>query len=133
MPEKTRVTIAGSDYVIVDEATFERLLEATEDAGDLAHARRVEARIAAGEEEAVPAEVVNSLLAGDNPIRVWRRHRGLTIDELARRANISRAYLSQLETGKREGKLSTIAALAGALDLDIGELAEDLATASKSA
>lgn len=133
MPEKTRLTLAGGDYVIVDEATFERLLEAAEDAEDVAHARRVEARIAAGEEEAVPAKVVNSLLAGDNPIRVWRRHRGLTIDALARRAEISPAYLSQLETGKREGKLSTIAALAGALDLDIGELAEDLALAFRRA
>ena len=133
MPEETRVTLAGRDYVIVEEATFKRLRDAAEDAADLAHARRVVARIAAGEEEAIPSEVVDSLFAGDNPIRVWRRHRALTIDELAGRAGISPAYLSQLETGKREGKLATIAALAGALGRDFGDLAEELAAAAKSA
>ena len=126
MPEETHLSLAGRDYVIVDKATFKRLREAAEDADDLAHAEGVMARIAAGEEEAIPLGVVKSLLAGDNPIRVWRRHRGFTIDALARRAGISRAYLSQIETGKREGKLSVIAALAAALERDLGDLAERL-------
>jgi hypothetical protein len=38
---------------------------------------------AAGEEELVPSDVVERLLAAENPIRVWRTHRGLTSAALA--------------------------------------------------
>ncbi len=57
----------------------------------------------AGGEELVPAEVVYALLDGGNPIRVWREFRGLSQGELATKAGISASYLSQLESGKRDG------------------------------
>lgn len=34
-------------------------------------------------------------------IKEWRRHRGLTQDQLAERIGIDRAYLSKIESGKR--------------------------------
>lgn len=70
----------------------------------------------------VPGDVVARIVGGENPIRVWRQHRGLKLIELAERAGLSHAYLSQLETGKREGSLRAIAAIAWALDVDFDAL-----------
>ena len=44
---------------------------------------RFKARLAAGQEELVPAAVVNALLDGANPVRVWRDYRGLSAKDLA--------------------------------------------------
>lgn len=93
-----------------------------EDAADRAALERFRNRRAAGEEELIAAEIVDRLLDGENRIRVWREHRGLTLDLLAERAGIAQAYLSQLETGKREGEIDTLRAIAGALALTIDDL-----------
>lgn len=42
------------------------------------------------------------------PIRAWRKHRRLTVSALADQADISQAYLSQIESGKREDKASVL-------------------------
>ena len=46
----------------------------------------------------------------------------MTQADLAARAAISAMYLSQIETGKRGGSTKVIAALAKALDVDVGDL-----------
>jgi hypothetical protein len=46
-------------------------------------------RLAAGEEELIPSEMVMRMVAGDSPVRVWREHRGLTMAALAERAGIA--------------------------------------------
>ena len=55
---------------------------------------------------------------------LWRRHRGLTQDALARRAGIARPNLSTIEQGRREVTLTTLRALAAALDVRPGVLAD---------
>ncbi|MEV5778035.1 helix-turn-helix domain-containing protein [Streptomyces antimycoticus] len=56
-------------------------------------------------------------------LATWRRHRGLTPDELASRTGLELAYVTELEAGRewmdRRGRL---AALAAALRLDIADL-----------
>lgn len=73
-------------------------------------------------EELVPSGVVYALLDGDNPIRVWREYRGLTQRQLAQIAEISVPYLSQLESGKRNGTTDALSAIAKALDLDLDDI-----------
>ncbi len=73
-------------------------------------------------EELIPAEVVYALLDGANPIRVWREYRGLSQGELAARAGISPSYLSQLESGKRDGTMEVLSAVAAALDVTLDDL-----------
>ena len=51
--------------------------------------------------------MVDRILNGENLVRVWREHRGLTVSALAQMAGIAQPYLSQIETGKREGTLQT--------------------------
>ena len=78
-------------------------------------------RIATGE-ELVPAEVVYAVLDSGNPIRVWREHRGLSQAELAAQVGISASYLSQLESGERDGTIEVLQGVAAALGVDLDDL-----------
>jgi len=52
-------------------------------------------------------------------IRERRLRRGLVIEELARKTGLSKAYISQIETGKASPSLSTAEKLAQALDVPL--------------
>ena len=80
------------------------------------------ADLEAGRDELVPSDVVNALLTGKNPIRVWREYRGLSRKELAARADISPTYLARLERGERRGTLRVLLRLAEALDIEVEDL-----------
>ena len=71
----------------------------------------------------IPADVAHRIADGENPVRVWRDHRGLKAVALARKAGISPAYLSEIETGKKEGTFRTMAALARHLEISLDDLA----------
>ena len=70
----------------------------------------------------IPATVANAVLDGEQPVKVWREHRGLTQDALAAKAGISKPYLCQIETRKRVGALKTLQAIAGALAVSVNDL-----------
>jgi DNA-binding XRE family transcriptional regulator len=108
--------------IVVPEATFERLRDAAEMAEDVLAYDEAKRRLAAGEEEFVPSAMVDRILAGENLVRVWREHRGLTVSALAEMAGIAQPYLSQIETGKREGTLQTMKKIAGALRVKLDDL-----------
>jgi len=104
----------------IDE--YRRLLELAEDAKDAEALHRAARRYASGKEEAIPAEVVDRLLAGESPVRVWREHRGLTAALLAEMIGVTPAHISKLETGKGEPSIGLLKKLATALDVDIDSL-----------
>jgi DNA-binding XRE family transcriptional regulator len=108
--------------VVLREADYLRLYEAAEDADAATIIDRFRTKLAAGEEELVPADVVKRLLAGENPVRVWREHRGMKAGELAVKAGLSQAYVSQLEAGKREGSVAAMKSIAEALGVMIDDL-----------
>jgi len=74
------------------------------------------------DQEIVPHNVARRLVAGDNPITVWREHRGMTLRALAEVAGLDPGYVSQLENRKRAGPVATIKKLAAALRLDLDDL-----------
>jgi DNA-binding XRE family transcriptional regulator len=102
-----------ADLVVTTPADLEEMLE---DAAASAafHATR--------NQETVPAEIVDRLLAGDSPVKVWREYRGLTQRALATRAGLNFTYLSQLETGARKGTTATMKKLAEALGVDLDDV-----------
>jgi DNA-binding XRE family transcriptional regulator len=67
-------------------------------------------------------EVTYAILDGENPVRVWREYRGLTQQQVAEKAGISKPYLSQLEMGQRKGATEVLSAVARALDLSLEDL-----------
>lgn len=73
-------------------------------------------------EESFPMDVVDRLLGGESAVKVYRTHRGFTQKQLAEAAGINAVYLSQIEGGRRTGSAKTLAAIAGALSIDVGSL-----------
>ncbi len=73
-------------------------------------------------EESFPAEIADQLIAGENPIKVFRKYRGLTQKQLAKQAKTAAAYLSQLETGRRTGSVKLLRRLAGELGVGLDDL-----------
>lgn len=63
---------------------------------------------------------------GDNLARC-RRQADLSQDEVSIRASLHRTEVSQLERGLRVPRIDTVAKLAGALEVDPGELFEGIA------
>ena len=107
-------------YAVIPWQEYERLMPAAAEAALSDEALYDEAK-AAGD-EFFPADVVDRLLTGENPIRVYRTYRGMTQKQLAVAAGINPVYLSQIETGKRAGSLRTLTAIAQALDVEAGDL-----------
>ena len=110
------------EYAILPWSEYQALLGAMENAVDVALLETFRQQLETGEEETVPATVLEALLAGFNPLKVWREYRGLTQEVLASHSGISKAYLCQLETGKRQGSIKTLSAIASALGVTIDDL-----------
>lgn len=110
------------EYVVIAWEDYQALLDATENAIDLAAIDDFKKKFAAGEEELIPADIANRILDGENPLKVWREYRGLTQEALASQAGISKAYLCQIETGKRRGAVDTLRAIATALGVTVDDL-----------
>jgi len=77
-------------------------------------------------QESIPDEMVGRLLDGENPIRVWRQHRELSLRSLAEKAGISASGLSDIETGKTEGRLSVLSRLADILGVGLEDLVPEV-------
>jgi DNA-binding XRE family transcriptional regulator len=122
MPSQIITSPSGERLAVLPEDELNAILDAAEDASDIAIVRKFRKRLAAGDEELVPSEVANRLLDGENPVRVWREHRGMTTLDLAKRVGISAPYLSQVETGKRDGTVKLFRQIADALDVRLDDL-----------
>lgn len=109
--------------VLIPFEEYERLVEAAEDAADARDVDEIKRRLATGEEELIPAEVVDRIIDGENKLRVWREHRGMSAKELADATGLAAPYISQLETGKREGTIETFRKIAATLSVDIDDIA----------
>ena len=59
-----------------------------------------------------------------HPVRAWRERRGYSQAQLAALVGISRAYLTQIETGERTGTLEVMVAVARALGCRIDDLVQ---------
>lgn len=55
-------------------------------------------------------------------IRQWREHRGLTLEQLADRIDMTSSYLSMLERGQRGYTQETLEIIAEALQTDVASL-----------
>jgi DNA-binding XRE family transcriptional regulator/PHD/YefM family antitoxin component YafN of YafNO toxin-antitoxin module len=119
---QTLTTAGGERLVVLPEADYNRLLERLEDATDEATIVKFREKLAAGEEELLPSVLVDRMMAGENLVRLWREHRNMTSLALAEKAEISQSYLSEIETGKKDGGIRTMKKLADALNVKLDDL-----------
>lgn len=109
-----------NEMITIPKARYEALLAAEEHLSDIAAYDEAMKALEAGEEELIPAEFVNRIVDGENPVRVYREFRNLTAAGAARQAGIHRAQWHDIETGKKRGSIDTLKAIAAALRIDIG-------------
>jgi transcriptional regulator with XRE-family HTH domain len=114
----------GEEMVMLPRADYDRLIGKKSHAGmsedeiDRRAAQQVLDRIEAGEEQTYPAELVDRVISGEHPVKVYRNWKKLSQRELAEKARIDPVYLSQIETGRRRGGTDARRALAMALEVD---------------
>ncbi|MGB1110970.1 MAG: helix-turn-helix domain-containing protein, partial [Gammaproteobacteria bacterium] len=88
------IEIDGKQAVVLSADDYRVLREKAEMLDDVVAFDSAKAALDSAEDELVPADVVHDLLDGENPIRVWRKHRGLSQVALAQKIGISQAYLA---------------------------------------
>lgn len=110
----------GRGPVLMRRADFERMRALAEDTADLRDLRGVDATHA--RHDYISAEGMRALIAGESPVKVWRKERALTQVELAKRTKISQSHLAEIERGRKKASVSTIRALAKALHVEPGDL-----------
>lgn len=114
---QTIKTPNGETLVVLALAEYDKLI----DQADIAAADKAMASVAAGE-EVIPAEIANRIIDGENKVRVWRDHRGMSARELAAAVGVSPPYISEIEGGKKEGSVSVLKKIAEALRVDLDDL-----------
>lgn len=107
------VTMTFDEYLRLDPEAAESYLS-DEEIGELA--------AIAENEEFFPADVVNRIMEGVSPIRVYREYRRLTQGDLADRAEVTNNYISMIETGKVRPSRKLQHKLAAILNVDYDDL-----------
>jgi DNA-binding XRE family transcriptional regulator len=110
------------EWAVLPYEEYLALLEQAEELEDIRDYDAAKAELERGEDELIPSKVVFAILDGENPVKVWRDFRGLTQQQLADAAGISKPYLSQIETGKRKGSADILSALARVLKVTLEEV-----------
>lgn len=110
------------EYAVIPMHLYRRIAPMLEDLDDEAVYDRAKV---ADDGFRIPAAVVQTSAGGASPVKAWREHRQLTQEALAAAAGISKAYLSQIETGKRHGAVKTLRALAAALGVTLDDLQDN--------
>ncbi|MDO5658308.1 MAG: helix-turn-helix transcriptional regulator [Paracoccus sp. (in: a-proteobacteria)] len=116
------VTPTGAEMIVLTAAEYNDLLERIEDAGDIALFD--DARENDRGHPGISMELIVAIERGEiHPLAAWRKAAGLTQTELADRAGLRTATVSDIESGKIDPRLSSMKALAEALGLDLDSIA----------
>jgi len=113
-----------NEMVTISRDEYDRLRAAAEDLADLQAYDGAKAGLADGNDELIPANHANRLLNGESPMRVYRALRGLTQAALAEQAGVNRVTVAEIETGRKQGSVATLRALADALGVTLDDLTE---------
>lgn len=105
-------------FVVVPMNEWTALLDRLEDLQDVADFKEAITR----NEETLPLEFVERRLAGEHPLRLWRTHRGLTLQSLAEKAGCTRQMLSMIEHGKAAPSADLLGRLAAVLSCDMDDI-----------
>ena len=107
------------EWAVIPFSDYKKLQGALEDAEDIKEIEENLKALQEGKEITVPGEVTFAILDGISPIRAWREHKQIKMNELSKKVGISSAYLSQIENGKRNPTIDTLKAIAKELEIDI--------------
>lgn len=117
--------IAGQRLAVLPIADYERLLDLAEESEDIRAADAVQRKLDAGEEEYIPAAMLDRVMAGENPLKIWRQYRGLSGSQLAKRIGTTAASISRIENGSQNPPAAIWRKLARVLKVDVDDIIPD--------
>lgn len=100
----------------IDE--FNRLIEPLKDAEDTATLERLAADVASGDEKTYPHEIIQAIVGGAHPVKVFREYRNMTPAQLAAACDVPPAHIYQIESGKQSMSVDVLRKMAQSLDVD---------------
>jgi ribosome-binding protein aMBF1 (putative translation factor) len=103
-------------HVVLPYAEWRRIRRLMAELDDLRDVERARA------EDEIPLEIAERLWAGENSLRVWRQHRGLSQAALAERCGLPQPTIARIETGSRRGTTAQMQRLAKALEVRLDAL-----------
>src|SRR5580700_3025412 len=106
------------------EALVAKAAEAEEDKGTARLVARARGEVAAGA-PLLPKQVVDRLAAGESPVRVLREWRDVPQMYLSFKTGLSQGYISDLETGRRNGTAAALRLIADMLKVPLDLLVRD--------
>jgi len=113
---------ARGEFAILPRKEYEALAakaaEADEDAGTARIVARARKEIAAGA-PLLPKAVVDRLAKGEHPVRVLREWRDVPHTYLSFKTGLSQGYISDVETGRRNGTAAALRLIADVLKVPL--------------
>jgi DNA-binding XRE family transcriptional regulator len=117
------ITRKGKEFAVIPVKALQNLMEDAEMLADVKAYDAAKARLQNGEDELIPLAIAERRLRGEPALRIWREHRKLTQEQLAKKAKVSRALIAAIETKRKAGSVSTWKRLGAALDVSWEQLA----------
>ncbi|MGA7558745.1 MAG: helix-turn-helix transcriptional regulator [Terriglobales bacterium] len=117
------ITRKGKEFAVIPLASLQKLMADAEMLADVKAYDAAKARLEHGEDELIPLEITERRLRGEPALRIWREHRKLTQERLAKKAKVSRALIAAIETKRKAGSVTTWKKLGAALDVSWEQLA----------
>jgi ribosome-binding protein aMBF1 (putative translation factor) len=119
-------TESGEELIVLTRRAYDALLARAGDEAAEDRMTRILVRAARGQsEKPMPAWLAESVARGVSPIKAARIHGGLTQMQLAERAGIGQAYLSEIESGKKRGTDEILDKIAAELGVETDWLREE--------
>lgn len=103
------------EYIVLPINEYKNLISALEEYEDVKEIKEY----IASPTETFPLKIAESLADGENAIKVFRKYRGVTQQELANKVNSTKQYISQIEKEIRKGSAKLLKNIAKALGVDL--------------
>ena len=116
------ITRKGKEFAVIPVKDLQRLMDDAEMLADVKAYDAAKGRLDRGEDELIPLEITERRLAGESPVKIWRDHRALTQETLAKVSKVSRGMIAAIEAGHKTGGIATLKKLAAALNVDLENL-----------
>ena len=118
-----KLTRKGKEFAVIPVEDLQKLMDDAEMLADVKAYDAAKDRLDRGDDELIPLKITERRLAGESPVKVWRDHRALTQEELAKVSKVSRGMIAAIEAGHKTGGIDTLKKLAAALKVDLENLA----------
>ena len=90
------ITRNGKEFAVIPAKALQKLMEDAEMLAAVKAYDADKARLEDGEDELIPLEITERRLKGEPALRVWREHRKITREQLAKRSRVSRALIAAI-------------------------------------